>query len=164
MAAGGALFDPADVQDGRFELNLIPTQVNELGSPQPVPVGQQNHHTVPVTPSVSLGRGYQPLDLGLCEVLAGPHGAVGWSFRPDCSIYSRWRDKFEVRVDHAFGAFPMLTVRTRALYEQPCSDGRLLRRLLQAILQWTKLGRAVRIISKPRLLCDALPIRWPTSR
>ena len=55
------------------------------------------------------------------------------------------------------------TVRTKALYEQPCSDGRLLRRLVQAILQWTKLGRAVRIISKPRPPCDALPIRWPTS-
>jgi len=35
-----------------------------------------------------------------------------------------------------------------ALYEQPCSDGRLLRRLVQAILQWTKLGRAVRIIQR----------------
>src|SRR6516164_10554472 len=87
-----------------------------------MPVGHQKHRGVSVAPTVFPSCRHQPLDLGLCEVLAGPQGAVGWSFRPDCSIYSSWRDKFEVRVDHAFGAFPIADCSYGLLYEQPCSD------------------------------------------
>src|SRR3974377_556752 len=129
-----------------------------------MPVGHQKHRGVPVAPTVFARCGHQPFDLGLCEVLAGPQGAVGGSVRPDCSIYSSWRDKFEVRVDHAFGAFPI----PDCSYKGSFTNSRvptvgLLRPLVRAILQWTKLGRAVRIISKPRLTCALLPVRPPTS-
>ncbi len=77
MGAWRALLDPADVQRGRAELHLIPAQVHQLGGPQAVPVGHQDHGGVPVAPAVSLGGFHQPLDLGLGQVLAGAQVGVG---------------------------------------------------------------------------------------
>jgi hypothetical protein len=39
MGAGSALFDPADVQVGCLEVDLVPAQVHEFGSTQAVAVG-----------------------------------------------------------------------------------------------------------------------------
>jgi len=67
MRARRALLDPADVQGGRSEVHLIPVEVDQLGSPQAVPVGDEDHGRVPVAPAVALGRLHEPLDLGLGE-------------------------------------------------------------------------------------------------
>jgi hypothetical protein len=77
MRARGALLDPADVQGGRSEVHLIPPQVNQFGSPEPMPIGQKDHRGIPVAPSVLPHRRYQPLDLGFRQVLAGPQVAIG---------------------------------------------------------------------------------------
>jgi hypothetical protein len=42
MRAGRALLDPADVQGGRSEVNLLPAQVNQFGHSQAVPVAYQD--------------------------------------------------------------------------------------------------------------------------
>ena len=102
MGAWGALLDPADVQGGRSELHLIPAQVHQLGGPQAVPVGHQDHGGVPVAPAVALGGVHQPLDLGLGQVLAGAQVGVGRALGGDCSIYGGWRDQLEVRLGHVF--------------------------------------------------------------
>jgi hypothetical protein len=77
MGAWGALFDPADVQISRFELDLIPAQVHEFGSTQAVAVSHEDHGGVSVAPPVSLARIHEPLDLSLGEVLARPQVAIG---------------------------------------------------------------------------------------
>ena len=77
MRAGRALLDPADVQGGRGELDLVPAQVHQFGSAQAVPVGHQDHGGVAVAPAVSLGGLHQPLDLGLGQVFAGAQLGVG---------------------------------------------------------------------------------------
>ena len=56
MGAGSALFDPADVQVSRSELDLIPAQVHEFGSTQAVAVGHEDHGGVAVAPAVSRWR------------------------------------------------------------------------------------------------------------
>ena len=87
MGAGSALFDPADVQVSRFELDLIPAQVHEFGSTQAVAVGHEDHGGVPMAPPVSLARIHEPLDLSLGEVLARPQVAIGAPPGSDCSVY-----------------------------------------------------------------------------
>ena len=42
MGAGGALLDPTDVKGGSSEVHLIPSQVDQLGNPQAVAVGDQD--------------------------------------------------------------------------------------------------------------------------
>ena len=98
---GRALLDPAHVQRGRGELDLVPAQVHQLGGPQAVPVGHQDHRGVAVAPAVLPGRVHQPLDLGLGQVLAGAQLAVGEPLRGNCSIYGGWRDQLEVPFGHA---------------------------------------------------------------
>ena len=111
MGARGALLDPADVQRGGPEVHLIPPQVRQLGRPQAVPVGHQDHRGVPVAPAVSRGGLHQPLDLGLRQVLAGPQVGVGGPLGPDCSVYGGWRDQPEVPFGHVFRAPALMTVR-----------------------------------------------------
>jgi hypothetical protein len=55
MSAGGAILDPADVEDGGAEPNLIPAQVAQFGRSQPVPKGDQDHGGVPVPVPICLG-------------------------------------------------------------------------------------------------------------
>ena len=78
---GSALFDPADVQVGRIEIDLVPAQVHEFGGTQAVAVGDEDHGGVAVTPPVFLAGIHEPLDLSLGEVFrasAGRHwGAAG---------------------------------------------------------------------------------------
>jgi hypothetical protein len=90
MGTGAALLDPADVQGGRGEVDLVPAQVGQFARPQAVPIGHQDHGGVPVSPSVCLGGPEQALDLGLGQVLAGAQVGVGGTLRPNCSIYGAW--------------------------------------------------------------------------
>ena len=43
MGRRRALFDSTDVQDCVFQVYLLPAQVNQLGGPQTMPEGQQDH-------------------------------------------------------------------------------------------------------------------------
>src|SRR5262249_17219532 len=61
-----ARLGPTDMQDARFEVNLIPTQVHEFSRPEAVAKGQQDHGRV----AMARSRLDQPLDLALGEVLA----------------------------------------------------------------------------------------------
>jgi hypothetical protein len=96
MGAGRALFDPADVQRRRPELHLIPPKVHQLGNPQPVPVGHQNHRGIPMAPAVARGGLHEPLNLSLGQVFAGPQIAIPAPFRRNCSFYGAWRDQLEL--------------------------------------------------------------------
>jgi hypothetical protein len=77
MGAGGALLDPADVQRGRGEVDLVPAQVGQLARPQAVAIGHKDHGGLPVRPSVGLGDLEQPFDLGFRQVFAGAEVGVG---------------------------------------------------------------------------------------
>jgi hypothetical protein len=72
VGAGGALFDPADVQRGRPEVDLIPAQVEQLGHSQPMAVGDEDHGGVAMAPAVVFGFRHKPFDLSLGQVHAGP--------------------------------------------------------------------------------------------
>ena len=93
---GVPCLDPADVQGGRVELDLIPAQVHQLGRPQAMPVGHQDHGGVAVAIAVVFGGLHQPLDLGLGQVFAGAQVGVGGPLGPDCSVYGGWGDQPEV--------------------------------------------------------------------
>jgi hypothetical protein len=100
MRARGAVLDPADMEHAAFEIDLIPTKVADLGRPQPVPEGEQDHGGVAVTVPVALGRLDQLPDLVGREVLAGPQLDVLLSLQRNCSIYFSWRDQPEMRFCH----------------------------------------------------------------
>ena len=70
MRAGCAFLGLADVQGGRSEVHLIPTQVNQFGRPEAVPKGHQQHGGVPVAVAVALGGVDEPLDFGFRQMLA----------------------------------------------------------------------------------------------
>src|SRR6266536_3756835 len=63
-----ACLGPADVQDAHLEIDLLPAQIHELGRPEPVAEGQEDHRGV----AMARGRMDQSLDLGLGQVLARP--------------------------------------------------------------------------------------------
>src|ERR1700687_4549554 len=102
MGAWGALLDPADVQGGRPEVDLVPPQVDQLGDPQAVPIRHKDHRRVPVAPAIVLGCLDQSLDLCLGQVFASAQVSVGGPFWPDCSLFGGWRDQPEMRFSHRF--------------------------------------------------------------
>src|SRR5450631_211741 len=104
VRAGAALLDPADVQAGCYEVDLIPAQVGQFGRSQAMSVGHEDHRAVPMTPSVSLGGRKQPLDLSIGKVFAGAQVGIGTACRSNCSFFGGWRDQLEVRLDHVFGS------------------------------------------------------------
>ncbi len=64
---------PARQQPAGIQLDLMPLQIAQLGSPKPVPVGDQDHGRVPVAVSTVLARGLdQPLDLATGEIAPSP--------------------------------------------------------------------------------------------
>ena len=75
---------------GRSEVDLVPTQINQLGSSQAVAIRDEDHSRITVTPPVLLGRIDELVDLGLGQVLAGPQLAVrepfGGPLGGDCSF------------------------------------------------------------------------------
>ena len=101
MRAGRAAFDPADMEGGRGELDLLPLEVNKLSRPKAVPVGRQNHRRIALTPAVLAG-GIEALNLTFSEMFAGSQGGIGRPLWHDCSVYDTRRDEFEVRFRHVF--------------------------------------------------------------
>ena len=99
-----AVLDPPNVQGGRSELHLTPTQVHQFGSAQTMAVGHQDHCAVAGAPAVTLGRGDQPLDLSLGQVFAGAQLAIQWPLWSNCSVYNNWGDQLEVSLGHVFRA------------------------------------------------------------
>ena len=96
MGGRRALLGPAYVQDGVGKIDLIPTQVYELGRPQAVAEGDKDHGGIPVAPAIGLGGTDQPIDLGAGQVLAGPVFGIPLPFRcGDCSIYSGLVPQFQ---------------------------------------------------------------------
>ena len=78
------------------EIDLIPTQVYELGRPQAVAEGDKDHGGIPVTPAIGLGGIDHPIDLGAGQVLPSPIDQVRFSSRhSDCSIYGGWCHQFQ---------------------------------------------------------------------
>lgn len=100
MGAGRALLDPAHVEGGSGKVHLIPAQVHQLGSPQAMAVGHQDHGGVAVAPAVALGGFHELFQLGFRQVLTGAERLVGEARGCDCSIYSSWRDQLKVRFGH----------------------------------------------------------------
>ena len=74
-----ALLDSTDVQDGVFQVCLLPAQVHQLGGSKTMPEGQQNHGCVTMAPAVVPGRLNQPLDLAFGQVFAGPVRGIGFA-------------------------------------------------------------------------------------
>jgi hypothetical protein len=56
MGAGRSVLEPADVQGGCFEVDLVPAQVDNFPRPQPVPKGQKHHQSIAVPIAIGLGR------------------------------------------------------------------------------------------------------------
>ena len=71
MRAGCTLLGPADVQRGRPKVDLIPSKVHQLGNPQAMSVGHEDHRSIPVAVAVARGGLHEPLDLGLGQIFAG---------------------------------------------------------------------------------------------
>jgi SNF2-related domain len=67
-----ALLDPPHMQDRSVEIDLIPAEVADLGRPETVAEGDQDHGRVPVPMAVGLGRLDQDFDLARRQVLPGP--------------------------------------------------------------------------------------------
>src|SRR5215831_19208123 len=80
MYAGDPVLDPVNVQAALGEFDLLPLQVADLGGPQTVPIGDQDHGRVamPVAAMLS-GALHQPLNLALGEVSP-----------LDCQVYDAW--------------------------------------------------------------------------
>ena len=94
--AGDALLGPAALPDGVGEIDLIPTQVCELGRSQTVAEGDKDHGRIDVARASGLGGIDQPVDLGAGQVLPSPIDRVRFSSRhSDCSIYSGWCHQFQ---------------------------------------------------------------------
>ena len=60
VKGGSALLDSTNAQDCVFQVRLFPTQVNQVGGPETVPKGQQDHGCVTMAPAIALGRLNQP--------------------------------------------------------------------------------------------------------
>jgi hypothetical protein len=73
------------MHDGAIEAHLVPAQVANLGRPEPVPKGDQDHGRIPMTVAVSLRGLDQGVDLAGCQVLAGPKLGVRSPCWRNCS-------------------------------------------------------------------------------
>jgi hypothetical protein len=71
-----SILDPANVQSGGIEIDLLPAQVDNFGCPQAMPIGNEDHRRVSVTVSVAFRCLNELLNLGLGQVLAAAKFAV----------------------------------------------------------------------------------------
>src|SRR6516164_1641760 len=80
MYAGNPALDTVNVQAALGQLDLLPLQVADLGGPQTVAIGDQDHGRVAMPIAAVLARAvHQPLDLALGEVAP-----------LDCQVYDAW--------------------------------------------------------------------------
>jgi hypothetical protein len=74
---------PVDMEPARRQLDLVPLKIADLGRPQAVPIGDQDHGGVAVpVPAAFPRRCHQALDLGPGQILTCPF---------NCGIYDGWR-------------------------------------------------------------------------
>jgi hypothetical protein len=85
MGTRGAVLDPAHVEYGTIEVDLVPTQVADFSCPQPMAEGDQDHGRVPVTVAIVLRGLDQGLDLARREMLAGAKLGIRSPGRRNCS-------------------------------------------------------------------------------
>jgi hypothetical protein len=85
VCARRAVLDPADVQHGAGEVDLVPAQVADLGRPEAMPEGEQDHGGVAVTVAVALGRLDQRRDFIERQMLPCAQVGVLGSLRRNCS-------------------------------------------------------------------------------
>ena len=71
-----AVLCTGDRQRRSGKINLGPLQVTDLGRPQPVAEGHQDHGLIPVRPPAAFAARDQLLDLAFGQVLAGAHVGV----------------------------------------------------------------------------------------
>jgi hypothetical protein len=88
------------VEHRAVEVDLVPAEVADLGSPQPVSVGEEDHRRVTMAVAVFPGGRKQGLDLAGGQVLAGPQIGVLLPLRSNCSFYFGWRDQLKVGFCH----------------------------------------------------------------
>src|SRR5689334_17563176 len=81
-----------------------------------MPVGDQDHGGVAMTPAVAPGGGHKLLDLSLRQVLAGAQVAIGASPGRNCSFYDSWRDQPEMPFRHDLALPARRTGRIRPLF------------------------------------------------
>jgi hypothetical protein len=59
------------MQGRGFEVQLIPTQVDQFGRSQPMPVRYKDHRRVSMRPPIAFCRRHEALDLSFRQVFAG---------------------------------------------------------------------------------------------
>jgi hypothetical protein len=79
------------MEHGAIEIDLVPAQVADLGGPEPVPEGDEDHGGVPMTVPVSLGGLDQGVNLARGEVLPGAKRGIRSPRRRNCSENLSWR-------------------------------------------------------------------------
>ena len=92
----GATFEPPDVQTAMGEVDGVPAQRDELGRPQPVPVGDQHHGGIAVAIAILPASIDQAGNLAIGEVLAGADLGVTFAARrapaiANCPNNGGWR-------------------------------------------------------------------------
>ena len=97
MRAWRAVLDPPHVEHGAIE-DLVPAQVADLGRPETMPEGDDDHGRVPMAIAVGLGGLDQRFDLARRQVLAGAKLGVWSQCRRNCSENFSWRDQLEYRI------------------------------------------------------------------
>jgi hypothetical protein len=80
------LLDATDVQGGGREVDLLPSQIDQLAGPKAVAVGDEQHRAIAAAIAIAPSCGQELLDLRLGEVLTRAQLAI-WSVgRLNCSI------------------------------------------------------------------------------
>src|ERR1039457_5312432 len=93
---------PADMKRCGVPVNLLPPQVADLRSPQPMPVSHQDHYRVTMAVPIASGGFDQLFYLGLGQVLSATELAVRPPPRGNCSFFGGWYDQLQVRFGHGF--------------------------------------------------------------
>jgi hypothetical protein len=91
---------PADGQRAGVEVDLVPAEIDQLGHPESVPIGHEDHGRVPVAPTVISGGLLQAADLAVGEVFPGPEFSVWKAPGCNCSIFGAWRHQTQVLFCH----------------------------------------------------------------
>ena len=78
----------ADVHRSSPEVDRIPGQLAQLGSPQTMPIGDQDHGRATMTVAITFGGLDQPLDLGLGQVLPLPVVGIRPTSLDNCHLLS----------------------------------------------------------------------------